>query len=85
MSKDPEKDAWLVYEYRARKRLYEQFDPLWFQFIELSEIAIRRIRALGREAKDGRSHYSDIDSYEMANAIYRLLALLAAFRLMEQY
>ena len=67
----------------AREWLYEQFDPLWFQFIELSEIAIRRIRALGREGEDGRSHYSDIDRDEMANAIYKdCSAWSAAFRLM---
>ncbi|HEX5978971.1 MAG TPA: hypothetical protein VFY68_16935 [Nitrososphaeraceae archaeon] len=86
-----EKDAWRAYKHKALEHLYERFEPQSFQLIELSEIAIRRIRGFGRETNDRRglksnekSHLSDINSYTMANAIYRLLAPLAAFRLMQR-
>jgi hypothetical protein len=52
-SKLLEEKALRDYQYEARKRLYEEFEPLLFQFNELSESAFRRILAFVREAKEG--------------------------------
>lgn len=83
-----EKDAIRNYEYQARERLYLEFEPLSFQLVELSELAMRRIRALAREAKEGhlelKGNLYTKKSQHMANAIYRLLVPLAAFRLMQR-
>ena len=80
-----EEKALRDYQYEARKRLYEEFEPLLFQFNELSESALRRILAFVREAKEGNlvPWLSSIDGYYMKNTIYRLLAPLAVFRLMQ--
>jgi hypothetical protein len=84
-----EHDARRVYEHDARKRLYNEFEPLSFQLIELSEIAIRRIRGLAREASEGHlegdsNWYSDVNNIRMINLVYRLLSPLAVFRLMQR-
>src|SRR2546430_6264740 len=51
--KQAEKNARRDYVYEARKRLYQQYEPLLFQLVELSESAYRRIAALARSARQG--------------------------------
>ncbi len=87
------KNARRDYEYEARKRLYQQYEPLFFQLIELSESALRRIEGLARSASQGNlmpdhtgwlapnDYYYD---YYMASTIYRLLAPLAVVKLMQR-
>jgi DNA-binding protein H-NS len=42
------------YEYDARKKLYEAYEPLLFQFNELAENALRRVIALARASRQGK-------------------------------
>ena len=46
--KQAEKNARRDYLYEARKRLYQEYEPLLFQLVELSESALKRIYALAR-------------------------------------
>jgi hypothetical protein len=82
-----ERDARRDYEYEARKRLYQEFEPLLFQFMELSENALDRIVGLARTAHQGdldpgRSWLAD-DSYYMRSTIYRLMAPLVIAKVMQ--
>ena len=52
-TKREELNARREYEYEAKKRLYQEYEPLLFQFNELADDALRRIIALAREAKGG--------------------------------
>ncbi len=91
--KQAEKNARRDYEYEARKRLYQQYEPLLFQLIELSESALGRILGLAKAARDNNlrpdrtgwltsnSYYYD---YYMASTIYRLLAPLAVIKLVQR-
>jgi hypothetical protein len=79
-------DARRDYEYEARKRLYQECEPILFQFAEFSESALRRIYALARNARDGNlgpeRYWLSTDHYFMRSTIYRLLAPMAAFKLL---
>jgi hypothetical protein len=87
--KREERNALRDYEYEARKRLYQELAPLLFQLNELAESALRRILALPRDAHKGYikecgGWLSDEDGYFVKNTIYRLLAPLAVFKLMQR-
>ena len=85
--KRAEQDARRDYEYEARKRLYQECEPILFQFAELSESAIRRIYALARNAKEGNlgpdRYWLSTDHYFIRSTIYRLIAPMAAFKLLQ--
>ena len=82
-----EQDARRDYEYEARKRLYLECEPILFRFAELSESALRRIYALARNAKDGNlgpeRFWLSTDHYFIRSTIYRLIAPMAAFKLLQ--
>jgi hypothetical protein len=82
-----EHDARRDYEYEARKRLYQECEPILFQFAELSESALRRIYALARNAKEGNlgpeRYWLSTDHYFIRSTIYRLIAPMAAFKLLQ--
>jgi hypothetical protein len=82
-----EHDARRDYEYEARKRLYQECEPILFQFSELSESALRRIYALARNAKDGNlgpdGYWLSTDHYFIRSTIYRLVAPMTAFKLLQ--
>jgi hypothetical protein len=75
------------YEYEAKKRLYQECEPILFQFAELSESALRRIYALARNAKEGNlgpdRYWLSTDPYFIRSTIYRLMAPMAAFKLLQ--
>src|SRR5829696_834793 len=75
------------YEYEAKKRLYQECEPILFQFAELSESALRRIYALARNAKEGNlgpdRYLLSTDPYFIRSTIYRLMAPMAAFKLLQ--
>lgn len=48
------KDAFRDYEYEARKRLYHEYEPLLFQLVEFSQIALHRIYNIARMARLGK-------------------------------
>jgi hypothetical protein len=86
-TKRAEQDARRDYEYEARKRLYQECEPILFQFSELSESALRRIYALARNAKDGNlgpeRYWLLTDHYFIRSTIYRLIAPMAAFKVLQ--
>lgn len=78
-----ENDARRDYEYEARKRLYEECEPLIFQMIELSENALHRIFSLARTARQGNlPSWLKEEDYYLYSTIYNLLAPLTMFQLM---
>ena len=83
-----ERDARRDYEYEARKRLYQEFEPLLFQFLEFSENASDRIAGLARTARNGNlnphSSWLAGDSYYLRSTIYRLMAPLVVAKLMQR-
>jgi hypothetical protein len=50
-----ERDARRDYEYEARKRLYHECGPAFFQMMELSESAFHRITGLAGTARESRT------------------------------
>lgn len=83
-----ENDARRDYEYEARKRLYQECEPLLFQLSEVSENALYRIHSLARTARRGNLRSSDswLDGpgYYMMLTIYNLLAPVAVFKLIQR-
>ena len=82
-------DARIDYEYDAKKKLYQEYEPLLFQLNELSESAYKRILGLARTSRQGNlvphsGWLSNPTGYYIANTIYRFLAPLVVFRLMER-
>lgn len=84
-----EQNARREYQYKARLRLYEEYEPLLFQLVEASENALYRVQSLARSARlrdlnrDG-SGWLDSDAYYLASTLYTMLAPLAVFRLMRR-
>jgi len=86
--KKDEQTARRDYEYEARKRLYQECEPILFQFAELSESALKRIYALARNARDGNlgpdRFWLSTDHYFIRSTIYRLIAPMAAFKILQR-
>lgn len=83
-----ERDARRDYEYEARKRLYEEYEPLLFQLVELSENALHRVHSLARTARKGQipikgDGWLGGPGYYMMSTIYKLLAPIAIFKQMQ--
>jgi hypothetical protein len=81
-------NARTTYEFESRKRLYEQCEPILFQLVELSDYALYRITGLAGETREGRltpngGHLSDVNNNYFKATIYRLIAPMAAFRLLQ--
>ncbi|HVG31664.1 MAG TPA: hypothetical protein VM911_01230 [Pyrinomonadaceae bacterium] len=79
------------YEYEARKRLYEQCEPLLFQLVELSENALHRIYSLARTARHGNLSIRpnegwlfDTRNYYLASTVYNLMVPLVMYRLIQR-
>lgn len=84
-----ERDARRDYEYEARKRLYEQYEPLLFQLVELSEDALYRVYSLARSARTGhlteaQGGWMSAPDYYLLSTIYKLLAPIVIFKLMRR-
>ncbi len=90
--KQTEKDARRDYEYEARKRLYQRYEPLLFQLVECSESALWRIQGFARTAKSGnldpkRGGWlsgSNSQGYFMISTIHRLLSPLVYVKLIQR-
>lgn len=90
--KEAEKDARRDYEYEARKRLYQQYEPLLFQLVEFSENALWRIQGLAREARSGYLNpnsggwlsESMSNGYYFMSTIYRLISPLVYVKLIQR-
>jgi hypothetical protein len=88
-NKNAEKAALRDYRYGARKRLYEEYEPLVFQFHQLCENAYERITDLAKNLEQERFHLfkkseNNKNSTYIANTVYRISAPLAMFKLMER-
>jgi hypothetical protein len=85
-----EKDAFRDYQYEARKRLYQECEPLLFSLTELSENALGRIKGLVRAARDGELRdspegwLSRPDDYYFTSTLYRLMAPVAVHKILRQ-
>ncbi len=86
-SEQSENDARRSYEFDARKRLYEEYEPLLFQLMEASDNAIHRVQSLARTAKHGNLNddgwLSDFNYYPKST-IYKLLVPIALYRIMQK-
>lgn len=84
--KQTEDKARLDYEYEAKKRLYQEYEPLIFQMQESSESALNRIMNLARDSRNGYLRpggwLSDMKSYYLRSTIYRIFAPMVLFKLM---
>jgi len=84
-----DRDARRDYEYEARKKLYEEYEPLLFQLVELSENAFYRVLSLARTARDedikkNGEGWFEQPGYYMLSTIYKLLAPIAIYKLMQR-
>jgi hypothetical protein len=85
---DAERNAKRDYEYEARKRLYHECGPAFFQIMELSESALHRITGLARTAREGNLEPNGpsflTDDYYWTSTLYRLLAVPAVVRTVQR-
>jgi hypothetical protein len=80
-----ERDARRDYEYDAHKRLYAECEPLLFQLADLAEQAKHRVYSLARSARLGPLHkWLGGDGYYLRSTMYKLMAPLVVFRLIQQ-
>lgn len=80
-----EQDARRDYKYDARKRLYEECEPLFFQINEAAESALHRVLSLARTSRSGHLGFGNdswVDShgYYFTSTFYKLFAPLAIFK-----
>jgi hypothetical protein len=83
-----EDTARLDYEYEAKKRLYQEYEPLLFQLHELSESTLIRIMNLTRASRNGQlsnnGRLSKKDDYYLRSTAYRILVPMVIFKLMQR-
>jgi hypothetical protein len=84
-----EQDARRDYEYEARKRLYQELEPLIFLHVEDSENAYNHIIELANMARLGTLSVNITDkkenNYYLKATIYKLIRPMAVFRLMQRH
>jgi hypothetical protein len=83
-----ERSARRDYEYEARKRLYEECEPLLFQAVELAEAARSRVVSLARTARNGKmavdgSGWLAGPGYYFKSTAYLLFAPATTFRMLQ--
>lgn len=83
-----EKNARRDYEYEARKKLYQEYEPIFFKLSEDSESLLSRIYGLVRSTKDGKltpqKGWLSGDDYYLRSTIYKVFAPLASYRIMKE-
>jgi hypothetical protein len=77
------------YEYDARKRLYEQVEPILFQLYESLEEAHYRVRSLARSSRSGNlglgnESYIANDNYYLRSTAYKLILPVAYLRMIQR-
>jgi hypothetical protein len=83
------KDARTSYEFDARKRLYSEIEPLFFNLFEATEGSYYRVASLVRTQRQGHLGTDDgswfaREGYYLRSTIYRLFLPLAIFRLIQR-
>jgi len=85
-----DRDALRAYRFEARKRLYEQCEPLLFQLAEAAENARGRIHGLARTCRDGnltadgKGWLVTPEGYFFLSTMYRLFAPVAVFHMLRR-
>lgn len=84
-----EKDARRDYEYEARKRLYQQCEPLLFELYELSIGGMKRVGSLARTARKGNlksnsKGWLSVDAYYTLSTVYKLMAPLVVVKIIQR-
>jgi hypothetical protein len=87
--KRAERDAWRDYQYEARKRLYEECEPLFFQLREASEIARDRICSLAERARQGRlgerePSLLEREGHYAVSTYYQLMIPVTIFKMLQR-
>jgi hypothetical protein len=77
------------YEYDARKRLYEQIEPLLFQLYEACEQSYFRVKSLSRiqrarEVGLDKDNWLKTEGYYLFSTVYYLLIPIAIFRMIQK-
>jgi hypothetical protein len=85
---EAEGDARRDYEYKARLRLYEEYEPLLFRLMEVAENGLYRIHSLARSSRLGdltpAEGWLSHRGYYLSSTMYRLFAPLAIFELIQR-
>ncbi|MCB0630386.1 MAG: hypothetical protein R2824_00805 [Saprospiraceae bacterium] len=84
-----ELNARLDYEYEAKKKLYKEYEPLFFQFTEFSNEALSHIKAISWTTFQGSSNsdkwnknaWMNKSSYFFKETIYKVFCPLASMKL----
>lgn len=85
--KKSENDARQSYEFEARKRLYQEYEPLLFQLMEASDNALHRIQSLARTARNGNLNddgWLSQFNYYTKSTLYHLLVPVAIYQIMQR-
>lgn len=80
-------DARVEYEYHARQRLYEQYEPVRFQLLEAVETAKCQIETMSEQSLDHdlqRLGSTPTGNYWLLGTIYHLLHPAAVFRIAQR-
>jgi hypothetical protein len=72
------------YEYEARKRLYDEVEPLLFQVYEAMDEAHHRVRSLTRTSRNGELGWLQQNGYYLSSTVYKLLLPVALLRLIQK-
>ena len=85
--KRAEKDARRDYVFDARKRLYEECEPLFFLLNEMSQRAAHRIKGFARTAREGdltgEKSWLKNEGYYLVSTLFFTISPLAIFKLMQ--
>lgn len=84
-----EKDARRDYLYDARKRLYEECEPIFFQLNEAVEGTVHRIWSLARTSRKGKLGFIQggwlaAEGYYSISTYYKLMAPVGLFKLLSE-
>jgi hypothetical protein len=87
--KSAKKKARRDYEYEARKRLYQQCEPLLFELYLLSIGGMKRVHSLARTARQGNlapgtSGWLSVDQYYALSTVYKLFAPLVVVKILQR-
>src|SRR3954447_7149699 len=80
-------DARRNYEFHARQRVYEEYEPLRFQLLDAVETAKCQIEMMSEQALDQRLKHlgsTPTGKYWLLGTIYHLLRPAAVFRLAQR-
>jgi DNA-binding transcriptional LysR family regulator len=77
------------YQYEARKRLYQQIEPLLFQLYEALEEAHYRVRSLARSSRRGdisgnQNSWLATEGYYLKSTVYKIILPAVIFRLLQR-